>query len=296
MTTFPKSFDPQTLAKLKSFRLRARHVVEGFLAGAFRNPRQGFSIEFAEHREYAAGDDLRYLDWRAFGRTDKYYLKRFDDETNFTSYVLLDQSQSMSYRGPQAALTKYEYGQCVAAALAWLVWQRQNAIGVGCFDNQVRSFVRPSANRGQLNLVLRQLDGKPSRHATNYERVLHELSDRIQRRSVLILIGDFLDRVDNVLKGLSRLAHQRHDISLFHTLDPSEWTFDFQGELQFQGLEGEGDVNVDAAGLRATYLSELQKYQTTLRVGCQKMGIDYQNARTDFPLDRVLTRYLTHRK
>ena len=158
MEKSPKSLDPRTLAKLKGLHLRAQHIVEGYVAGLHRSPYHGFSIEFAEHREYAPGDDLRYVDWKVFGRTDKFYLKQYDDETNLICHLVLDVSESMSYRGPNSPLSKFEYAQSLAAALAWLVLQQQDAVGLVTFDNQIRASVRPSSNPSHLQQIFQVLE------------------------------------------------------------------------------------------------------------------------------------------
>lgn len=181
MTASPRFFDPRTLARLKGLPLRARHIVEGYVAGLHRSPYRGFSIEFAEHREYAPGDDLRYVDWKVFGRTDKYYLKQFEDETNLLCYLLLDTSQSMTYRGPHAALSKLEYGQCLAAALAWLVLHQQDAVGLATFDEQVRTVVRPSGSPGHWSHLLEALEQVRPAPKTSLGKVFPELAARLTR-------------------------------------------------------------------------------------------------------------------
>ena len=206
------SLDPRTLAKIKGLHLRARHIVEGYVAGLHRSPFHGFSIEFAEHREYAPGDDLRYVDWKVFGRTDKFYVKQYDDETNLICQLVLDVSESMSYRGPQAALSKFEYAQCLAAALAWLVLQQQDAVGLVTFDQQVRARVRPSSNPSHLQQVLQVLDTATLESKTKAGAIFHELAEWMNKRSVVIVLSDLFDDVDTLMAGLEHFRHRRHDV------------------------------------------------------------------------------------
>src|SRR5262245_13534903 len=205
------TIEPRTLAKLKGLRLRARHIVEGYVAGLHRSPYHGFSIEFAEHREYAPGDDLRYVDWKVFGRTDKFYLKQYEDETNLIVYLVLDISESMTYQGPDAALSKLEYAQCLAASIAWLVLQQQDAVGLVTFDDQIRSTIRPSGNASHLKELLQAMETTPTTVKTKTGPVFHELAERWTKRGVVIILSDLFDNVATMLAGLKHFRHRRHD-------------------------------------------------------------------------------------
>src|SRR5262245_54090259 len=189
------SIDPQTLAKLHGLRLRARHIVEGYVAGLHASPYQGFSIEFAEHREYAPGDDLRYVDWKVFGKSDKVYLKQYEDETNLLCYLALDISESMTYRGPGAALSKLEYAQSLAAALAWLVLRQQDAVGLATFDDQIRALVRPAGNPSHLEQILAVMESALGGAKTAAGPIFHELAQRLTKRGVVIVLSDFFDEL-----------------------------------------------------------------------------------------------------
>lgn len=295
MESSPTSFDPRTLARLKGLALRARHIVEGYVAGLHRSPYRGFSIEFAEHREYAPGDDLRYLDWKVFGRTDKFYLKQFEDETNLICYVLLDISQSMTYRGPDSALSKLEYAQCLAAALSWLVLQQQDSVGLATFDQHVKSLVRPSGNSTHWPHLLTVMEDVTPESRSSLGAVFRELASRLPRRGVVAIFSDLFDNVDEILTGLRHFRHRHHDVALFHVLDASEIEFPFADPTLFRGLEGMADTAVDAQAIRRAYLDEFSHYLHQVRSGCQLQGADYQLMRTDRPFDVALSAYLAGR-
>ncbi|MCH7729777.1 MAG: DUF58 domain-containing protein [Planctomycetes bacterium] len=287
--------DPRMLASLQGLRLRARHIVEGYVAGLHRSPFHGFSIEFAEHREYAQGDDLRYVDWKVFGRTDKFYLKQFEDETNLVCYLVLDISESMQYKGPDSPLSKFEYAQAITAALAWLVLQQQDSVGLITFDNQIRSFVRPSSNPSQLQQVLQALESAEPKAKTATGPIFHELAERISKRGVVLIISDFFDDVTSMLAGLKHFRHRRHDLLALHILDRTELEFPFNNSTLFKGLEELPEVLVDPGSLRRAYLREFRSYLQAVQIGCRSQRIDYRQFCTDQRLDLVLSSFLAER-
>jgi len=291
----PTSLDPKTLAKLKGLQLRARHIVEGYVAGLHRSPYHGFSIEFAEHREYAPGDDLRYLDWKVLGRTDKLYLKQYEDETNLICYLVLDISESMQYRGPDSPLSKFEYAQCIAAAMAWLVLQQQDSVGLVSFDNEIRASVSPNSNATHLAQVMRIMESASLQAKTATGPIFHELAERFHKRGVVVILSDFFDDVTTMMAGLKHFRHRRHDVVLFHVLDCAELEFPFRTPTLFKGLEQFPEVLTDPRSLRKAYLREFDNYCKEIRKGCRNYGIDYQLLRTDQPLDSALSAYLATR-
>ncbi len=295
MEASPISLEPRTLAKLKGLHLRAQHIVEGYVAGLHRSPYHGFSIEFAEHREYSPGDDLRYVDWKVFGRTDKFYLKQYEDETNLICYLVLDVSESMTYRGDAAALSKLEYAQCVASALAWLVLQQQDAAGLVTFDSQIRTLLRPAGSPLQLQQMMQAMELAQPGKKTAAGPIFHELAERLKKRGVVIILSDFFDNVPSLLAGLKHFRHRRHDVVLMHVLDPAEIEFPFQRPTQFQGLEEFPDVMTDPPTLRRAYLREFEAFQRSLREGCRGQNMDYVLLRTDQPLDVALSSFLAGR-
>lgn len=295
MPDFQQYLDPNTLAKLKGLRLRARLLVEGFLSGMHRSPYRGFSIEFAEHREYAPGDDLRYVDWKVFGRTDKYYLKQFEEETNQFCYLLVDASESMAYQSRAAALSKLEYAKCAAAALAHLALAQQDAVGLATFDQQVRSFVRPSASPANLEQILGVLEPLPAAEKTSIGPIFHEMAERFRKRGIVLVFSDLFDDPAGMLVGLRHFRHRRHDVIVFHVLDPAELEFGFERLTLFRGLEQLGDVLVDPKAVRKAYLRELERFIHRVKEGCRMQRIDYVQLRTDRPLAPALAGYLAAR-
>lgn len=296
MENYQKYLDPQTLAKLEGLQLRARTIVEGYVAGLHRSPYQGFSIEFAEHREYSPGDDLRYLDWKVFGRTDKFYLKEFEEETNLVCYLLLDTSESMHYRSAAAAMSKFEYAQCEAAALAHLVLQQQDSVGLVTFDREIRAIVRPSGNPSHFKQLLHVMEGASGGEKTATGPIFHDLAERFKKRGIVVILSDLFDDVDTMLAGLKHFRHRRHEVVLFHVLDPAELEFPFQQATLFQGLEQMGNVLVEPKSLRKAYLREFDHFLHQLQRGCRQHRIDYVPMRTDQSLDVALTAYLGSRQ
>jgi len=290
-----KSLDPRTLAKLQGLQLRARHIVEGYVSGLHRSPYHGFSIEFAEHREYAPGDDLRFVDWKVFGRTDRFYLKQYEDETNLILYIVLDTSESMQYQGPNAAMSKLAYAQCVAASLAWLVLMQQDAVGLVTFDSQIRSFVKPSSSPAHLQQLLSVMENAEHGKKTSTGPIFHELAERFTKRGVVLILSDLFDNVDAMLAGLKHFHHRRHDVIVMHTLDPAELDFPFRGPTMFQGLEDYPEVLADPDALRKAYLREFQAFVQNVQRGCRTHNLDYRQLKTDEPLDVALSSYLAGR-
>jgi len=287
--------DPKVLARLEGLQLRARLIVEGYVSGVHRSPYQGFSIEFAEHREYAPGDDLRYVDWKVFGRTDKIYLKQFEEETNQICNVLLDTSESMRYRSDRAPMSKLEYAQCAAAALCYLILQQQDSAGLVTFDREIRALARPSSNPSHLKELLHVIGESVPERKTDTGPIFHDLAERFKKRSLVVILSDLFDEVDSMLAGLKHFRHRRHDVILFHVLDPAELDFRFQRITLFRGLEQLPDVLVDPRALRKAYLREFDGFVRQVKKGCRMHRIDYVQMRTDRSLELALSSYLSSR-
>lgn len=292
---YQKYLDPRVLARLEGLKLRARRIVEGYVSGLHRSPYHGFSIEFAEHREYAPGDDLRYLDWKVFGRTDKFYLKQFEEETNLVCNLLLDTSESMLYRSDAAPMTKLDYARRAAAALAYLVLQQQDSVGAVTFDREIRAIVRPSSNASQIKQILHVMEHSAAERKTNTGPIFHDLAERFKKRGIVVVLSDLFDNVDSMMAGLAHFRHRRHDVVLMHVLDPAELDFPFQGTTLFEGLEEWPNVVAEPQALRKAYLGQFNHYLGRLMRGCRAHGIDYVQMRTDQPLDGVLSAYLGSR-
>lgn len=307
-TSPPNLLDPAVLARLKGLRLRAERIVEGFVSGLHRSPYQGFSNEFAEHREYVPGDDLRYVDWRAFGKSDRIYLKRYEEETNLIGYLVLDISESMNYQSGQKAegsrqkegagapMSKLEYAQTAAAALAYLILKQQDAVGLATFDDRVRTFLKPSGSPSQLTPVVNAIGAGGEHEKTSAGPIFHELAERLTRRGVVIVLSDLFDDPESLLAGLRHFRHRRHDVIVMHVLDPAELEFPFQQPTLFKGLEALGELLVDPMRLRKAYREEFHRFQTEVAAGCRAQGADYVLLQTDRPLDAALTAYLHRRQ
>jgi uncharacterized protein (DUF58 family) len=292
---YQKFLNPQTLARLKGLELRARTIVEGYVAGLHKSPYHGFSIEFAEHREYVPGDDLRYVDWKVFGKSDKFYLKQYEQETNLISYLVLDTSESMRYQGPQSAMSKLEYAQCVAASLAYLVLEQQDSVGLATFDTDLRALVRPSSNPSHMTQLLHVMSESVPEKKTALGAIFHDLAERLKKRGVVIVLSDLFDRVPEILTGLRHFRHRRHEVIVFHILDPAELDFPFQQTTLFKGLEALPEVVADPRTLRKAYLREFGRFLHEVRQGCREQQIDYVQLRTDQSLVVALSAYLASR-
>jgi len=288
-----KFLDPKVLNKITRLDLKARHIVEGFMGGMHKSPYHGFSVEFAEHREYAPGDDLKHLDWKVFGRTDRLYIKEYELETNLRSHILLDTSESMDYGSKD--VSKLELASHIAASMAYLILKQQDSVGMVCFDKEVKTFIPTSSSMGHLRPILGTLAGANAQNKTDLGTVLNTLAERVQRRGLIILISDLFDRPEVILKSLQHFSHKRHDVIVFHVLDEFELTFPFERMTLFEGLEEYPKLLIDPRSLRKAYLEEVNKFCEEMRRGCVKQMIDYVRISTDQDLDVELTKYLAGR-
>ena len=288
-----KFLDSKVLNKITRLDLKARHIVEGFMGGMHKSPYHGFSVEFAEHREYAPGDDLKHLDWKVFGRSDRLFIKEYEMETNLRSHILLDTSESMDYGGKET--TKLELASHIAASMAYLILKQQDSVGMVCFDKEVRSFIPASSSMGHLRPILGTLAQSEGKNKTDLGAVLNTLAERIQRRGLIILISDLFDKPEVILKSLQHFSHKRHDVIVFHVLDEYELTFPFERMTLFEGLEEYPKQLVDPRSLRKAYLAEVNQFCEDIRKGCVKQMIDYVRISTDQDLDVQLTKYLASR-
>ncbi|MDG3005538.1 DUF58 domain-containing protein [Paludisphaera mucosa] len=294
MENYQSYLDPQTLASVEGLDLQARLLVEGYVAGMHPSPYHGFSVEFAEHREYVPGDDVRHVDWKVWSKTDKLYLKQYEEETNLLLYLLLDTSESMAYAA-EGRVSKFKYAQFVVAALAYLVLQQQDSVGLALFDDAVRRYLKPAGQPSHLKEVIHLLDVTPARDKSDLGAVLHDLSERFKKRGVVAIFSDLLDDPTKVLAGLKHFRHRRHEVVVFHVLDPDEVDFPFRDPTLFLGMEGLPDVAADPVALGAAYRKEVAAYLDALKKGCRMIDIDYVPLRTDQPLDLALSAYLAAR-
>jgi uncharacterized protein (DUF58 family) len=285
--------DPAVLSRIAKLDIRARLVVEGFVSGLHRSPFHGFSVEFAQHREYVPGDDLKHLDWKVFGKTDRFYIKEYEEETNLSAWLLMDVSESMDYTSD--GMTKFDYGATIAASLAFLMLQQQDAAGLVLFDDAVREFIKPASQPSHLKLMTHQLATARPTGRTKIGGIFHDLAERITRRGLVVLISDlFVDPAELVL-GLQHFRHKRHEVVLFHVLDPFERTFPFEQLTLFEGMEGYRDVFAEPRGLRDGYLEALEIFVREVRRACRQHRIDYVPMTTRDSLGVALSAYLAGR-
>ncbi len=294
MENYQKYLNPQTLANIEGLDLQARLIVEGYVAGMHPSPYHGFSVEFAEHREYVPGDDIRHVDWKVWSKTDKFYLKQYEEETNLLLYLLMDTSESMGYASGQN-VSKLRYAQFVAAALGYLVIQQQDSVGLALFDDMVRRYLKPAGQPSHLKELIHLMDTSPARQKSDLGVVFHDLAERFKKRGVVAIFSDFFDEVPRIIAGLKHLRHRRHEVIVFHVLDPAELEFPFRETTLFKGLEGMPEILTEPHALRKAYQAEIGAYLEEMKRGCRSIDIDYVPIRTDQELDAALSSYLAAR-
>jgi uncharacterized protein (DUF58 family) len=298
-----KLLDPYFISKLRRLDLIARLVVEGFITGLHKSPYHGFSVEFAEHRPYMPGDPIRSVDWKIFAKTDRYFIKEFEEETNLRSTLLFDISSSMAYRSDSKLLTKLEYGIYLAAALAYLMIQQQDAVGLLTFDERVRRMIPARSAGGHLRVILGELarlDPAAAELAagrrTRIGESLHYLADRMTRRGLVILLSDLMDEPESVLAGLKHFRHRQHEVVVLNILDPAEVTFPFREETVFIDMETREQISTVPWELAREYRERVAHWRQAYRRTCAEHAIDYAEIHTDTPYDVALLRYLEKRR
>lgn len=284
---------PDALKRIARLELRARHVVEGFLAGMHRSPYFGQSVEFLQHRQYAWGDDLRYVDWKVWAKQDRFYVKQFEEETNLRCTLVVDVSASMRYGS--GALSKYEYAATLAVSLAYLALRQQDAVGCIAFDETVRLAVPLRTKRNQLDSVIQALEVSAPRDKTEIDQVLRSVAESLPRRGMVVVVSDLLVPRAGLMRGLRLLRSRGHDLLVFHVLDDHEIDFPFDGPTRFEGLEVDHALNCNPRALREGYLAALGEYLEEVRVVCSRNNVDYSLLRTGQPLDRALATFLSNR-
>jgi uncharacterized protein (DUF58 family) len=290
----PRRFlHPETIARISRLDLRARHVVEGFIAGMHKSPFFGHSVEFIQHREYVPGDDLRHLDWKVWSKTDRYYIKQYEEETNLRSTLVVDVSESMHYG--RGALNKYNYACTIAACLGYLLLRQQDSVGLITFDDQVRQTVPPRSQQTHIDAIVQGLHISRPQAKTDIEKIMRRVAENIGSRGMIILVSDLLADREPLFRGLEMLRHRRHDVLVFHVMDDDELNFPFAGTTRFEGMEELPHLLCDPRALRAGYIEALEEYLVEVRRGSARQGIDYALVRTGDYLDAVLSKFLHHR-
>ncbi len=290
-----KYLKPEVINQIKRLDLRAQFVVRGFMQGLHASPFHGFSVEFSEHRKYTHGDDPKDIDWLVYAKTDKYYIKKFEAETNITGYLVMDLSQSMGYTYRQE-LTKFDYAICLAASLCYLMISQQDPVGLITFDEKVRSSLPPRSKRSHLGNILSLLSNLKPAGQTNIAKSLQQIAAMLKHKSLVMIFSDLLVDVEPVVQSLRRLRHGGHDVILFHLLDEAEVHFPFQGMVEFEDPETEERVQVDASSYRRDYIREIAEFRDNYRRECVQSGIDYVALDTSMQFDKALTEYLLSRR
>ncbi len=293
---------PETLAKLGRCELSARGVVEGFISGRHKSPFKGFSVEFAEHRQYTPGDDLRNLDWRVLARKDRYFIKQYIDETNMRATLLLDASGSMAYAGDEAAprdgrpLSKLAYAQYIAAMLGYLLVNQQDAAGLVTFDTALRTYLPARARASQVRSILETLDQTEPGGETALAKIFHDIAERIPRRGMVVILSDLYDDPAALIQALHHFRYRRHEVLLFHIVAEEELTFPFESYTKFQDLEcSDNRLPIDPRTIRATYLTRMRAFLDEIEAACGRLKIDYVRMNTRVPYDQALAEYLSLR-
>lgn len=296
MTTEPTepALDPTALARFGRLELLARLVVEGVMSGLHRSPFKGVSVEFAEHRQYGPGDEIRHIDWRAFGKTDRYYVKEYEEETNLKAYLVVDTSGSMAYAG--RAISKLEQARRMAASLAYLMIRQRDAVGLVTADDAIRTMIPARSAPNHFSVLCRALEAAQPGGEAPLHRVLHTLASRVRRRGFIVILSDGFDRLEDLAVALGHLRHQRHEVLFLHVLAPEEETFDFRGPVKFRDLEGPSRMQrVDPLSLRRHYLERFEAHCRGLRERLGDLSADYHKVSAADPTDRVLLDYLSSR-
>lgn len=293
-SSYRRFLKPDVVSKLSGMEIKARLVVEGFIAGLHRSPYHGFSVEFAEHRQYMPGDPLRNIDWKVYAKTDRYFVKEFEEETNLKAYVLLDTSGSMGYASN--GMPKLEYSSYLAASLGYLMLKQRDSVGLVVFDSTIRKYIPPKSTMTHLHNLLKELDKLKASETTDVSSALHEMAERIKRRGLIIVISDLFDDPDRIINGLKHFRHRKHEVIVFHILDPKERDLSFPQEAIFKDLETGEEIQASPWHVRKDYVGKLDGLVKRYTLECRERMIDYVLLDTSVPFDFALFSYLSKRR
>lgn len=291
---FKKYLQPETVSQLSRLDIIARLVVEGFITGLHRSPYHGFSVEFSEYRPYMPGDPLKNIDWKVLGRTERHYVKQFEEETNLKAYLLLDASGSMKFRSGDT--TKFQYASYLSAALAYLMLMQRDAVGLVTFDKKMKSYHPPRSMMSYLNVLLKEIDSTEATGETRISDIFHDLAERIKRRGLVIVFSDLMDDPDAILTALKHFRHRKHEVIVFHILDPMERNFNFKNDTEFINLESDEKIQTQPWHIKQAYLNLMGEFQDRFKRECRQHRIDYVTMDTGQPFDKALMNYLIFRK
>lgn len=295
MKEYRKYLDPDTIAQLGNLELKARLIVEGFITGMHKSPYHGFSVEFSQHRQYRPGDEIRFVDWRVYGRTGRYYVKEFEEETNLRAMLAIDTSASMGFAS-KGNITKFDYACYLAAAMAMLMIQQRDAVGLTLYNNKIEKFLQPNSKPSYISQILSELENTTPSDTTGTAEALDVLAERIKRRGLVILFSDFFDKQESIIEALRHLRHKRHEVLLFHILDPREIDFDFGAVANFIDLETNEKLVTQPHQIRKSYESTIKQFIDNLKKECIHHKVDYNLITTDVPFDKALLDYVIKRQ
>ncbi|MFA6232827.1 MAG: DUF58 domain-containing protein [Bacteroidota bacterium] len=286
---------PDVVSRLSTMEMRARLVVEGFITGLHKSPYHGFSVEFAEHRQYMPGDEIRRIDWKVLGRTDRYYIKQFEEETNLKSYLVLDTSRSMDFKSG-GSITKLQYASYLAAALAYLMMRQQDAVGLLTYDETLQKFMPPHSTKVYMQTILQELEHLEAANSTGTSRALNMAAERLHRRGLVMIFSDLFDNPDDVISALKHFRYNKHEVILFHILDPRERSFDFGRDAIFRDMENNEEMMTQPHQIQRAYQEAMRDFIARYKKECREQRIDYVLLDTSTPFDVALFEYLNKRK
>ncbi len=290
-----KYLNPETVSRLKGMEMRSRMVVEGFIAGLHKSPYHGFSVEFAEHRQYMPGDNIRDIDWKVYAKTDRYYIKQYEEETNLKSYLLLDCSKSMAYQSG-GMMSKLDYAGLLSGALSYMMLRQRDAVGLVTFDEKIRKYIPPRSKSGHLHLLLKEIGEQKPSDSTDISSTLHEMAERIKRRGLVILMSDLLDDPEKIISGLRHFRYNQHEVILFHILDPRERDFAFGGEAVFKDMETGEEMTTSPFQIKREYAKSAKEFSDKISTACRQSDIDYHPIDTSADFDKALYAFLAKRE
>ena len=290
---YQQYMNPEIINKIDNLSLRARLVVEGFIIGMHKSPYHGFSVEFSEHRPYGYGDEIKYIDWKLWGKTDRFYIKQFEEETNLKCNIILDKSSSMSFGSKN--ITKFDYSKSLAAALSYLMIKQQDAIGLTTFDEKIDMTIKPKSKISHLNLLLKTMHNAKIGGETNISNLLHGLAESIHKRGLIILISDLLDNEKDVVKGLRHFRYKGHEVIIFHIIDPKEKDLNYSQNINFIDIENDNNLMADPRIIKDKYNNAFNSFCKYYEYECLRNKIDYIPIMTDDSLDKSLMQYLIKR-
>lgn len=295
MKDYRKYLQPEVIARLENIELKARLVVEGFITGLHRSPYHGFSVEFAEHRQYQSGDEIKHIDWKVFARTEKFYIKQFEEETNLRSMIAVDTSGSMGYKS-NGYISKFEYSSYLAAALAFLMIKQRDSVGLSLYDTNVHTFLPPSSRQSYISQILKSISETTTGNETGTSSALDSLAERIRRRGLVVIISDFFDDPDSILNAMNHFRHKKHEVIAFQVLDPREIDFKFSRGANFKDIETGEEMVTQPWQIKNAYARTVKDFIDYIRTECRKHQIDYNLITTSDPFDKAMRDYLIKRK